>query len=110
MDISDITASDLQDEILARNIIQGCREQFTKRMEDSGYINLLAGYTSSVFQDFESYPRTKVDLVENDIRLVLDKNNSNIITYEFEPGIYNFRDPSESVFNISNLNVQHLET
>ena len=29
---------------------------------------ILAGYNSSVFQDFESYLRTEVDLVENDIR------------------------------------------
>ena len=32
-------------------------------------MNVLAGYTSSVFQDFESYLRTEVDLVEDNIRL-----------------------------------------
>ena len=50
-------------------------------MEDGGYIIFLSGYPSSVFQDFESYLRTEVDLVEGDIRLVSDKCNSNFITY-----------------------------
>ena len=36
----------------------------------------LAGYTSSRFQDFESFLRAEVDLVEDDIRLVLDEHNS----------------------------------
>ena len=38
-------------------------------------MKILAGYTSSVFQDFESYLRTEVDLVEDDIKLVLDEYN-----------------------------------
>ena len=63
-------------------------------------MNVLAGYTSSVFQDFESYLRTEVDLVEDSIRLILHKYNSIFITFELELGIYNFRDLSESVFNI----------
>ena len=33
----------------------------------------LAGYSSSIFQDFESYLRTYVDLVEDDNRLVSDE-------------------------------------
>ena len=41
-------------------------------MEDGGYMNILARYTSSVFQDFESFLRTEVDLVEDDIKLVLE--------------------------------------
>ena len=51
-------------------------------------MNFLFGYPRSVFQDFESYLRTKVDLVEDDIRLVLDESNSNFDTYELEAGIY----------------------
>ena len=39
----------------------------------------LAGYTSSIFQDFESFLRTEVDLVEDDIRLVLE---------EFKPSFF----------------------
>ena len=115
--ISDITDTDLQDEIESPIIFEEYREQVTKRMEDDGYMNILASYTSSVLQDFESYLRTEVDLVEDDIGLVLDKYNSSFITYELEPGIYNFRDHSESVFNnlhpkyqaSSNVNVIELD-
>ena len=68
-------------------------------MEDVGYMNILSGYPRSVFQDFESYLRTEIDLVEDDIRLVLDENNSTFITYELDPGIYNFKYLSEALFN-----------
>ena len=44
-------------------------------MEDVGYMKVLAGCPSSVFQDFESYLRTEIDLVKGDIRLVLDEFN-----------------------------------
>ena len=98
--ISDITAADLQDDITAPIIIEAYKEQVTERMEDGGYMNILAGYISSVFQDFESYLRTEVDLVEDDIRLVLDEYNSNFITYELDPGIYTIKDISETFFNI----------
>ena len=49
----------------------------------------------SVFQDSERYLRTEIDLVEDDIRLVLDKNNSSFFTYELLPGIYAFKGLSE---------------
>ena len=68
-------------------------------MEDVGYMNILTGYPRSVFQDFGSYLRTEIDLVEDDIRLVLDKYNSFFITYLLDPGIYNFKDLSEALFN-----------
>ena len=48
-------------------------------------MNILQGCTSSIFQDFENYLGTEVDLVEDDIRLVLDKYNSSFITYEIQP-------------------------
>ena len=51
-------------------------------MEDGGYMNILSGCRNSIFQDFESYLRTEVDLVEDDIRLVSDKYNSSFNTYE----------------------------
>ena len=100
LDFSDITAIDLQDNIIAPNTIVKYREQVTKRMKDVGYMKIVAGYVSCVFQDFESYLRTEVDLVEDDIKLVLDEQSSSFITYELEPGIYTFKDISEALFNI----------
>ena len=61
---------------------------------------MLAIYTSSVIQDFESFLRTKNDLVKDDIKLVLDEYNSSFITYELEPGIYSYREISEALFYI----------
>ena len=71
-------------------------------MKDEQYMNVLAIYTSylSIFQDFESFLRTQIDLIEDDIKLVLDEYNSSFITYELEPGIYTFKDISEALFNI----------
>ena len=99
LDISDITDVDLQDDIIAPIIIKEYREQVTKRMKDGGYMNIIARYTNSVFQDFESFVRTQIDLVEDDIKLVLDEYNSSFITYKLEPGIYTFKDISEILFN-----------
>ena len=100
LDIEDITAEDLQDDIIGPIIIEEYEEQVTKRMNDEQYLNILAIYTSSVFQDFESFLRTQIDLVEDDIKLVLEEYNSSFITYELEPGIYTFKDISEALFNI----------
>ena len=100
LDISDITVADLQDDIIAPIIIEEYREQVTKRMKDDGNMNIIARYTNSVFQDFESFLRTRIDLVEDDIKLVLDEYNSNFITYKLTPGIYTFKDISETLFNI----------
>ena len=87
LDIEDITAADLQDEIIAPFIVEEYRKQVTKRTKDDKYMNIVAGYVSSVFQEFESYLRTEVDLIEDDIKLVLDEYNSSFITYEISPGI-----------------------
>ena len=57
-------------------------------------------YIDSIFQDFESFLKTKIDLVEEDIRLVLNEYNSSCITYELEPGIYTFKDLFEALSNI----------
>ena len=62
-------------------------------------MRILSIYTSSVFQDFESYLRTEVDLIESDIKLVLEDYNSSFITYELQPGIYTFKDISEALLN-----------
>ena len=106
LDISDITTTVLEDDILGLIVIKEYREQVTERMEDSGYMNFLAGYICSLFQDFESYLRTEVDLVEDDITLFLDKCISSFITHEKQPGIYSFKDLSQSVSN--NLQPQNL--
>ena len=100
LDIEDITAEDLQDDIIAPIIIEEYKKQVTKRMNDDGYMNILARYTNSVFQDFESFLRTQIDLIEDDVKLVLDEYNSSFITYELEPGIYTFKDISEALLNI----------
>ena len=100
LDISDITAADLQDDIIGPIVIEEYREQVIKKMKDEQYVNILAIYNSSVFQDFESFLRTQIDVIEDDIKLVLDEYNSSFITYELEPGIYTFEDISEAHFNI----------
>ena len=100
LDIENITAADLQDEIIGPIFVEEYREQVTKRMKDEQYMNILAIYTSSVFQDFESFLRTQIDLIEDDIKLVLDEYNSSFITYELEPGIYSYREIPEALFNI----------
>ena len=100
LDIEDITAKDLQDDIIGPIIIEEYKKQVTKRMNDEQYMNILARYTSSVFQDFESFLRTQIDLIEDDVKLVLDEYNSSFITYELEPGIYTFKDISEALLNI----------
>ena len=69
-------------------------------MKDGHYMNILARYTSSVFQDFESFLRTQVDLVEDDFKLVLDEYNSSFVTYKLDPGIYTYKDLSRSLFSI----------
>ena len=99
-DIEDITAEDLQDEIIGPIIIEEYKKQVTKRMNDEQYMNILAIYTSSVFQGFESFLRTQIDLIEDDIKLVLDEYNSSFFTCELDPGIYTFKDISEALFSI----------
>ena len=102
--IEDITAEDLQDDIIGPIIIEEYEEQVTKRMNDEQYMNILAFYTSSVFQDFESFLRTQIDLVEDDNKLVLDEYNSKFITYELEPGLCTFKDISEALLSILQSN------
>ena len=98
--IEDITAADLQDDIIGPIIIEEYREQVTKKIKDEQYMNILAIYTSSVFQDFESFLRTQIDLIEDDFKLVLDEYKSSFITYELEPGIYSYKEISEALFYI----------
>ena len=69
-------------------------------MKDEQYMNILSSYISSVFQDFESFLRTQIDVAEDDFKLVLDEDISSFITYELEPGIYTVKDNSETISNI----------
>ena len=108
LDSSDITTNDLQDDILGPLIIEDYRKQVIKRMKDDKYKKILAGYTRCVFQVFESYLRTEVDLVEDDVTIVLDEFNSSSISYELLPGFYTFKDLSEVLFLPFNLNIQDL--
>ena len=62
-------------------------------------MRVLAIFVSAVFQDFESFLRTEIDLAEEDIRLVLDEYSSSFIIYEIQPGIHTFEDISEALFN-----------
>ena len=64
LDIEDITAADLQDDIIGPIITQEYKGTSSKRMKVEQYMNILAIYTSSVFQDFESFLRTQIDLIE----------------------------------------------
>ena len=98
--ITDITATDLQDDIMAPFIIEEYKEQVSKRMEDGQYMIILSVYTRPEFQNSRSFLRTQNDLVEDDIKLVLDECNSSFITYEISPGIYTFKDISETLFKI----------
>ena len=63
-------------------------------------MRILAIYVVSIFQDFEKLLRRENDLVEDDIRLVLDEYNSSFIPYELQSGIYTFQDTSEALSNI----------
>ena len=69
-------------------------------MKNEQNMNIVAGCVSPVFQNFESYLKTEVDLIEDDIKLVSDEYNSSFVTYEISPGIYTFKDISEALFNI----------
>ena len=110
LDIEDITAEDLQDDIIGPIIIEEYEEQVTKRMNDEKYVNILAFYTRFVFQDFESFLRTQIDLIEDDVKLVLDEYNSSFITYELQPGIYILKIFPKLFSTFSNLNIQYLVT
>ena len=100
MDISDITAADLEVDITGIIILKKYREQVTKGTKDDKYMITLAGYTRSVFQDFENFLRTKFHLIEVCIKLHLDEYISSSITYKLQPGIYIFSDITKALFNI----------
>ena len=67
-------------------------------MKNDRYIDILEGYISSIFQNFESRLRTEVDLIEDDIRLVLHEYSSSFITCKNFPDLYTFKNLSEVIF------------
>ena len=58
-------------------------------------MDIFADFTSSLFQDLKSFHKTKVVLVEDVTRLVLDENESSFFTYVLQSEIYTFKDISE---------------
>ena len=50
-------------------------EKNYQKVDDGAYMNSLAGFTDSVFQDFENYLRTQVGFIEANFRLVLKDYN-----------------------------------
>ena len=56
-------------------------------MKNDKLMENLVRYISSIFQDFECFLRTEVDLLHYDIRLILDEYGSSFVTYEIIPGI-----------------------
>ena len=95
LDISDITATDLQDEIIGPIVIEEYRNQVPKRLKDEQCTRILSFYVRSIFQDFESFFRTEIGLVEDDIKLVLDEHISSFIANELPLCIHTFKDISE---------------
>ena len=79
LEISDNTPIDLQEEIMGPIIFKEIREQVSKRLKNDDFMRNLEFYVSSIFQDFESFLREEVDLVEDYIRLVLDEYTSSLI-------------------------------
>ena len=106
MDNSEITAVDLQGDILGPIFIEEYRKQVTKTLKDDKYMLILAMCVDFIFQKFESFLRTEGELNEDDFKLVLDEYNSSFTTNELQPGIHNFKHLSETFFNIIQLEYQ----
>ena len=83
-------------QLLSKNLENNLR----KRMKDDQYMLILSIYVSFMFQDFEIFLRTEIDLFEDDIRLVLDEYNSSFIAYDLQLDIYTFKYLFEAFFNI----------
>ena len=61
-------------------------------MKNDKETDILYRCAKSILQGFKRFLRTEVVLVEDDIRLVLDKNSLNFITDEISPVNYAFND------------------
>ena len=60
LDISDITAADLQDDIIGPIIIEEYNEQVTKRMKDEHYMNILQFIIVLCFKIFKVFSEHKL--------------------------------------------------
>ena len=100
--VLDTSDEDVQDETKGPLINKGYHSLFKR----DGKGVLLRGYIQSIFQDIESYLRTRVDLAEDDIRLILKQYNLNFLTYEIPPGVYTTRDNINYFNKISKGGIQ----
>ena len=57
-----------------------------EKEKNDKYMDILAGYASSIFRGIESNLRTENDLVDA-IRLVSDESKSNSVTYKITLGL-----------------------
>ena len=109
LDILDFTATTLEDDLICP-IIREYREQLTKRMKKVGYMKILAIFIRSLFQDFESYLRTELLLVEDVIRFVLDEKIQVLSLLNYNQ-VFTLLKIFQNSFLISfNLNIQDLVT
>ena len=92
LEVTDITAIDLQDETIGPNILEEYRKYVTKGMKNDECMRILTMYKISIFQDFESFLRTEVDLLHHDVKLVSDEYISSFITYEITSGFKSYKD------------------
>ena len=81
MEKTKITASNLQGGKIGPMSIKECRKEVWKRMKIDEFMNNLAHYTKLLIQDFKSFLRTEIDLVEDINGVVLDENISSFITW-----------------------------
>ena len=82
MGVSDITPQDLLDDTIGAILIEEHRKAHQEKNHANPLIKSLRRYKISIFQDFESFLRREVDLVEDDLRLLIDEYNSSFITPE----------------------------
>ena len=108
LEISDITATDLQDVLIGPINIEEYRNQVTKRMKDDKQMHLLSMHIDSVFQDSKSYLRTEVDLAKDDIKLVLDEYNLSFKLMNYNKVFTLAKIVPKMFITFSNLNIQTL--
>ena len=89
LDFSNITSEHLQDGIIGPRIISTYESLETEKRQTDRYYLLLMGNAGSPFRDFEIYLGMVVGLDEDDIWLIIKKqNNSNFVTSELSLGIH----------------------
>ena len=100
LNISDIAATGLPNDIIGRILIEEYREKLSKRIKNDAYMLISAIYDGSLLHVLKSFLRLEIDLVEDEIRLLLDEYISSFTTYDLKPGFYIFIDFAEALFNI----------